>query len=56
LAQCLYRLAALWLQPQGTGKHEVARIGRIIEAWPLLTERAKVDFEKVCFRANSDTD
>jgi len=48
LAQCLHRLAALWLQSPDTGKHEVARIGRIIEAWPTLPDRTKLVIESMC--------
>ena len=38
-------LAALWLHSPDADKHELARIGRIIEAWPTLPDHIKLVLE-----------
>ncbi len=45
LCKCPIGLAALWLHSPDTDGHEVARIGRIIKAWPSLPNRIKVAVE-----------
>ncbi len=50
LGQCTQYVAALWLHSPDSDEHDVARVGRIIEAWPSLPDHIKLVVEALCIQ------
>lgn len=50
LGQCPFCMAALWQQSPDVDEHDLARIGRVIEAWSSLPEHIKLAIEALSLR------